>query len=549
MAVNVQAGAKNATSTKANAGKSAKSSSASKNSFDDTLGKLSDEGKETFVPENTQGSKAASVDTDAPKADMSQDSADVDKLAADIAAAENAAANVVQTATTEQGAAGESLALAPEVTEQPASASQALNLQTLLPQSETDAAKSQDFLAMLSGQQLKGAQSTQNLGATDASALGRILETAQTAAQATESVATTTEPQTIVDISSPLTLLNATKNASTATILEAQLATTQQGDLAQVVLEQPGQATQTALAGTADSALAAAVATSVADSETITTTVPQVAAQATQPRQEEGTSISTLLGDKVTVEEDIEPLRVAREAAMADNSAMDSGSSEGEGAGQQLGTSAREVPVAAESESAPAVATNGASANTSISSFQQSLHDSILGTGDTQATQTQQSQQTQDSYEITRQIVDQARLIRRGEDTQMVIKLNPEHLGELTLKVSVTGSGSVNASFHSDNAAVRTIIENSLVQLKQELNEQGLKVDSVDVYAALDGGLPQDQGQQAWQNGESSQGQASYRGLTMDADDYEAQADDLAAIAAEAAGMNVASADGVDYRI
>lgn len=543
MAVNVQAGAKNATSTKANAGKSAKSSSASKNSFDDTLGKLSDEGKETFVPENTQGSKAASVDTDAPKADMSQDSADVDKLAADIAAAENAAANVAQTATTEQGIAGESLAPVAEAAEQSTATQQVMNLQTLLPQSDADAAKSQDFLAMLSGQQLKGAQSAQNLGATDGRELGRILEGVQTAAQATETTTSaSTEPQTIVDISSPLTLLNATKNASTATILEAQLATTQQSDLQ----AQAGQAT---LAGAADSELAAVVTTSVADSETITTTVPQVVAQATQAQPEEGTSISTLLGDKVTVEEDIEPLRVAREAAMADNSAMNNGNSEGESAGSQLGSSAREVPVAAESESAPAVATNGTGANTQISSFQQSLQDSILGTSDTQATQTQQSQQTQDSYEITRQIVDQARLIRRGEDTQMVIKLNPEHLGELTLKVSVTANGSVNASFHSDNAAVRTIIENSLVQLKQELNEQGLKVDSVDVYAALDGGLPQDQGQQAWQNGESSQGQASYRGLGVDADDYEAQADDLAAVAAEAAGTGVATTDGVDYRI
>ena len=68
------------------------------------------------------------------------------------------------------------------------------------------------------------------------------------------------------------------------------------------------------------------------------------------------------------------------------------------------------------------------------------------------------SQLTQD-FDIPEQIVEQARLIRRTENTEMVIQLKPEHLGELTLKVTVAANGSVNASFHSDNAQVRAIIE------------------------------------------------------------------------------------------
>ena len=155
--------------------------------------------------------------------------------------------------------------------------------------------------------------------------------------------------------------------------------------------------------------------------------------------------------------------------------------------------------------------------------------------------------QTQDNFDIPRQIVDQARLIRRAADTQMVIKLNPEHLGELTLKVSVTQNGSVNASFHSDNAQVRAVIENSLVQLRQELNNQGLKVDSVEVYAGLaDGQLPQQQGQQAWQNQQGSSG-SNVRVLSMDAEDYAEEADNLSAAAIH--GAETSATDGVDYRI
>ena len=129
----------------------------------------------------------------------------------------------------------------------------------------------------------------------------------------------------------------------------------------------------------------------------------------------------------------------------------------------------------------------------------------------------------------------------------MVIKLNPEHLGELTLKVSVTQNGSVNASFHSDNAQVRAVIENSLVQLRQELNNQGLKVDSVEVYAGLaDGQLPQEQGQQAWQNQQGGNANRIHN-ITMDADSYGEESDQLAAAAMQEASQS--NAEGVDYRI
>ena len=77
--------------------------------------------------------------------------------------------------------------------------------------------------------------------------------------------------------------------------------------------------------------------------------------------------------------------------------------------------------------------------------------------------QTQDAQRPQPDYEIPRQIVEQARLLRTLNDTQMVIRLHPEHLGELTLRVSVGSNGAVQASFHSDNAQVRNVIENSLV--------------------------------------------------------------------------------------
>ena len=122
----------------------------------------------------------------------------------------------------------------------------------------------------------------------------------------------------------------------------------------------------------------------------------------------------------------------------------------------------------------------------------------------------------------------------------MVIKLNPEHLGELTLRISVSQNGAVNASFHSDNAQVRTIIENSLVQLRQELNNVGLKVENVQVYAGLtDGGLSNGQGGQAWQ--QNRQQRQGNRRINFDALERDADI-------AQPVNENSAT-DGVDYSV
>ncbi len=178
-----------------------------------------------------------------------------------------------------------------------------------------------------------------------------------------------------------------------------------------------------------------------------------------------------------------------------------------------------------------------ATAAPGLLSFSQTL-DATSG-----ATSTAPQAMPQTDYEIPKQIVDQARLIQRGQDTEMVIHLKPDHLGDLTLRVSVGTDGAVNASFHSSNAEVRTIIENSLVQLKQELNNQGIKVDNVGVYAGLaDGGLPQDQGQQqAFQ-----QGSQQHRSTRESAAAFEDGQELAAALAAQEGNT---ATDGVDYRI
>ena len=146
------------------------------------------------------------------------------------------------------------------------------------------------------------------------------------------------------------------------------------------------------------------------------------------------------------------------------------------------------------------------------------------------------AQAARQNENIPAQIVEQARLIRSAENTEMVINLKPEHLGQLTLRVSVSQNGAVNASFYSDNAQVRAAIENSLVQLRQELNDQGLKVDNVQVYAGLsDGGLTNGQGGQAWQQQQNAPRRIDFDSLQEEVD--------------AVTPANEISAEGVDYKI
>ncbi len=153
----------------------------------------------------------------------------------------------------------------------------------------------------------------------------------------------------------------------------------------------------------------------------------------------------------------------------------------------------------------------------------------------------------QKDYEVARQIVEQARLLRMPEQTEMVIRLKPEHLGELTLKVSVAASGAVNATFHTDNASVRAIIETSMIQLKHELQAQGLKVDNVGVYAGLgDNSLMNGQ-----QDANAHYAQHSGQGSSQGRDAQQALAsfeEEQQALAANAQ-QGVLAQDGVDYRI
>jgi len=512
------------------AAKTGKGTGKGSESFGDALGKLDQDVKEALTQAATkeQGSTADDGDVmeDAPK----------DPLAAVLAASQqgndtqgkdiveplpqiNEPVTVVDVSDEAQAAF-----INKPVVEQESAA----DLQSLLPQPAETGRKNQDFLAMLSGQHLTSAEGKEQVAPVQPEGKPQQASTALEAqllsVQQLEKNPNVSVPQA-ESLQDTVLGVNLQENARQ---LAEQVMQAGVQDNGQQLVNHPK---------TQELILQPAVQQAVSQNPV----AKEVA--------KEDKSMASLLGDaELTVEEQPAsvPIRMDAQQAMKQMGQQDEAQQEpaGQQASPSLADKTESLQQLPEEAAGDRVKAQQPVGSNSVSMFQQSLQESIQGTA---APKAQNVQQPQTDFDIPRQIVDQARLIRRAEDTQMVIKLNPEHLGELTLKVSVTQNGSVNASFHSDNAQVRAVIENSLVQLRQELNNQGLKVDSVEVYAGLaDGQLPQEQGQQAWQNQQGGNANR-IQNITMDADSYSEEADQLAAAAMQ--GTSQSNAEGVDYRI
>ncbi|RDU22431.1 flagellar hook-length control protein FliK [Anaerosacchariphilus polymeriproducens] len=98
--------------------------------------------------------------------------------------------------------------------------------------------------------------------------------------------------------------------------------------------------------------------------------------------------------------------------------------------------------------------------------------------------QTAENFQTRVNVEnIMRQITESVRVSMSREATSMELQLNPENLGKIHLMVT-TKNGIVTAHMAAENEAVKNALENQIVQLRDNLNNQGLKVEAIEVTIA-----------------------------------------------------------------
>ena len=90
---------------------------------------------------------------------------------------------------------------------------------------------------------------------------------------------------------------------------------------------------------------------------------------------------------------------------------------------------------------------------------------------------------TSTTESIMNQIDSMIKVIQKQDLTEMELQLHPASLGHVKVQLSAK-EGMVTANFTAENEAVRAALESQVVVLKQNFEEQGLKVEAVEVTVA-----------------------------------------------------------------
>lgn len=91
-----------------------------------------------------------------------------------------------------------------------------------------------------------------------------------------------------------------------------------------------------------------------------------------------------------------------------------------------------------------------------------------------------QTTQQVDVAEVVRQIVEYSKVVVTNHATTMEMQLNPENLGKIYMEIT-SKDGVVSAHITAQNEVVKEALESQLVELRQNLNQAGVKVDAVEV--------------------------------------------------------------------
>lgn len=85
-----------------------------------------------------------------------------------------------------------------------------------------------------------------------------------------------------------------------------------------------------------------------------------------------------------------------------------------------------------------------------------------------------------DKAEVLSQIVKKAELLVGKTNSEMIMKLEPENLGKVTLKIAVE-RGNVTATFQAENQQVKALIESNSNSLRDMLQEKGINITAINV--------------------------------------------------------------------
>lgn len=117
-----------------------------------------------------------------------------------------------------------------------------------------------------------------------------------------------------------------------------------------------------------------------------------------------------------------------------------------------------------------------------------------------------------DTMDLIEQFAENVRVTISEETSSMEMQLNPENLGKVYLQIS-SEQGTIRAQIAASEEAVKTALETQVAELRETLQQSGIKVDSIEVTVAsheFERNLEQGQ-QREFEEGQKQQEQQSQR--------------------------------------
>lgn len=121
-----------------------------------------------------------------------------------------------------------------------------------------------------------------------------------------------------------------------------------------------------------------------------------------------------------------------------------------------------------------------------------------------------------DAQDMMRQIMEYMKVQVKPDVSSLEMQLHPANLGTLQIQVAAKG-GVLTANFIAQNEAVKAALESQMVQLKESFEEQGVKVEAIEVTVQthqFEQNLEQGRGRQPQETAEGKRPRA--RRLSLD---------------------------------
>lgn len=210
-----------------------------------------------------------------------------------------------------------------------------------------------------------------------------------------------------------------------------------------------------------------------------------------------------------------------------------------------FGNSAGKGHGTTDADSAKEIVNNAASFTDNLSRLVNNA--STAGATSQAAESTTQTSAAQ-AQDIFDQIADYMKVQMKSDTSTLDIRLHPENLG--TVNVHLTEKqGTLTAEFTTQNEAVKAAVESQLMQLKEQFEEQGIKVSAVEVSVAEQkfGRNDQDSGKRSGEDENGGKVRSRTRRINLtESDEDEDETDESEQIVAD---MMERNGNKIDYTV